>query len=158
MMSDNEVFRRIIHEGTPQPFVNAAEMLFGAEASGDPLELAEEHAPIPLLEKLAASRNCDADLLAKLTYHDNARVRRAVASSANLTESLMWQLASDVDYRVRLQLAGNSDINVFVLETLAEDENRAVAARAERTLAKLSVLELGGVIHWLFPHELKKIG
>jgi len=158
-MSDSDFFRSVIQEGTPQPSLDATPMmLFGDQSAVDPLRQAEEQAPVRVLERLAGSPECDQAAIERFASHEDMRVRRAVAANPNLTEALMWKLAGDDDHGVRLRLAGNSQVNEFVLESLAEDKHPAVAARAERTLAKSPVIELGKAIHWLFRGELKKTG
>lgn len=69
-----------------------------------------------------------------LSEHTCSSVRGALAASRKLTNEIMWKLACDPSLRVRYQLACNSALPGFVLECLAEDEDKLVAQRAIKTL------------------------
>src|SRR5205814_4078016 len=76
--------------------------------------------------------------LAKLAVNRNPDVRCAVGENANTAKDVLWLLARDEDADVRFSLAENHNINDDILIFLSSDENPYVAARAQRTLQRVS--------------------
>lgn len=89
-------------------------------------------------ERIAENPNAAPSTLARLAGHSNAKVRCAVAENANSPEEVVRILADDEDADVRYSLAENHNLIQDVLEKLSEDDNCYVAARARRTLCRLS--------------------
>lgn len=89
-----------------------------------------------VLCRVAESMNAPA-ALAELAFHENAEIRIAVAENSNTPHEVLRLLADDVNPDVRYVIAENCNVPKALLEMLCSDENPYVAARAQRSLARL---------------------
>lgn len=90
--------------------------------------------------KLAEDNKTHADILKALSYHDDVRIRAAVADNPSIPYSTLCKLARDESQDIRYQVAENHNVPIQVISILTEDENPYVRVRAEWTLNRLPAL------------------
>lgn len=102
------------------------------------LESLSEMACPSVLELVATNPSTPTRVLDKLSQHVSSQVRMAVAEHRGTPREIIEKLALDCDADVRYALAENHLLPQDILRTLSQDENPYVAARAERTLSRLT--------------------
>ncbi|MCA9801745.1 MAG: hypothetical protein KC777_07145 [Cyanobacteria bacterium HKST-UBA02] len=92
-----------------------------------------------ILMKAAEHPSASPYTLSKLSRSGIREVRQAVAQSHNTPYSSQFDLARDPDPDVRFALAENHRAFITILETLSDDENPYVSARAAKTIDRLQL-------------------
>lgn len=95
-------------------------------------------APGYVLVRIATHSQTARSTLSRLAKNVYPDVRLAVGENANTPQDVLLELAADGDPDVRYSLAENHNMSADVLHILAQDENPYVAARAQRTIQRLS--------------------
>lgn len=91
-----------------------------------------------IVQRVAENSNTHVATLTRLVRHHALRVRISLSEHPALPEPLYAILSQDAHADIRFALAENFHVPTAVLETLAADENPYVAARAGKTLEKLT--------------------
>ncbi len=105
--------------------------------STEVLEILSHCDVVSVVEAVAANRATSVDTLAWLLKHPAPEVRIGLIDNPVLPYSIQKRLIFDPDADVRYALAENHNIVRQVLETLLNDENPFVVARAQKTLVRL---------------------
>jgi hypothetical protein len=88
--------------------------------------------------RVAENSRTPAHLLAEFIWDSVPEVRGSIAHNPHATRPILEWLASDDSVDVRYALAENPNVPLEILARLACDENVFVAARANRTVARVS--------------------
>mgnify|MGYP001310794681 CR=1 FL=1 len=135
-----ELRERLHHQRRVDDPVIASSRSAGAKCR---LEEQQTNAPrasaseIFILLKAAEHPQASPYTLSRLSRNEFREVRQAVAQSHNTPYSSQLDLARDPDPDVRFALAENHRAFITILETLSDDENPYVSARAGKTIDRL---------------------
>ena len=91
--------------------------------------------------RVAENKNTWATTLAKLATHKTSKVRQAVACNHNTPLEILADLAHDECVDVRYAVAENANRTHDILTELSNDDNCHVAARSQKTLARMNMPE-----------------
>jgi hypothetical protein len=121
-------------------------MVLKAEANPLELEMLSTSAPTHVLVKIANHSRTPGRTLARLAANINSDVRMSVGENQNTPVEVLRHLARDENPDVRYSLAENHNLSVEILRILINDENPYVAARAQRTLQRLTPMHSAGLM------------
>jgi len=79
-----------------------------------------------LLLKFAEDEKTSGNILAALSFHNDKRIRAALADNSNTPLVTLYKLAGDESLDVRCQLAESTNVPARILLVLASDEDRFV--------------------------------
>jgi len=91
--------------------------------------------------RVAENPNTWATTLDKLATHASSKVRQAVACNHNTPLEVLSDLAHDESVDVRYAVAENANRTSEILRELSNDDNCHVAARSQKTLARMEMPE-----------------
>ncbi|MBX9691468.1 MAG: hypothetical protein K2Z81_03725 [Cyanobacteria bacterium] len=102
------------------------------------LALLAQTTELDVLEKVGANPSTPREVLLRLCHHQDSEIRNAVIDNPNIPDEALEILTNDDDADIRYAVAENHNIALRFIEHLCGDYNPFVAARAQRTLCRVS--------------------